>query len=309
MSAVYVALSIASCQYAVAKIVPLADGGWSLIPLINPVPFPGWLLLEIATDYSRSGASQALRQDLLAEYRSDSRVKLSIHAGGFVQFSRVGERGLLSGRDPMTRRPRGLGHSTSSIADPPRSGPMFGMTAWGVAEYPRLCPGRQALVFGDEDLYDEFPDSSEVGDAFAIDCWPLPRWALASASISTAHRYLEMPGHPVYADEPFRFSVLDTGNPLMILGLVVTRFHGGFPSSSGATLSGPSDRKGQRALMGVLPPPYSASVPSADYDAAFPGLTEPRAILPITRWLPPTQRSRPWGRRSPVSCEHPDDAT
>jgi hypothetical protein len=299
MSSAYVAIATEWGERAIAKLVPLADGGWSLIPLLNPDPFPGWWLAEIATDYSRGGTMRSHGDDLLAEYRSDHPVKLSVHGGGFVQFSRVGQRGVVSGRDKISRRPRGLGYESRPVTDPPRSGSMFTMTAWGLEEYPYLRPNRQAIVFGENDLYDQWPDSAEIGTAYALDCWPLPRYALAAASISTTRRLLNMPGHPFYAGQPFQFTVLDTGNPLMILGLVVTRFRSGFPSPAGATIGAPSDRRMERALTGILPRPDVATAKSADFVSSESRLAEPRRILPVVKWLSDAGLARrPWGRRS-----------
>lgn len=307
MSSAYVAIGTEWGERAIAKVVSLADGGWSLIPLLNPDPFPGWWLAEMATDYSRPGTLVSHGDDLLAEYRSDHPVKLSIHGGGFVQFSRVGERGVVSGRDKITHQPRGLGYESWPVMDPPRTGPMFGTTTWGLAEYPSLRPNRQAIVFGKNDLYDQWPDSSEIGNAYALDCWPLPRYALAAASISATRRLLDMPGHPFYAGQPFQFTVLDTGNPFMILGLVVTRFRSGFPSRAGATLNAPSDRLMQRALTGIMPRPDGATAESADFVTSESPLAEPRRILPVTKWLSDAKLARrPWGRRSAAPGNPPD---
>ncbi len=309
MSSAYVAIATEWGERAIAKVVSLADGGWSLIPLLNPDPFPGWLLAEMATDYSRGGTRRSHGDDLLAEYRSDHPVKLSIHGGGFVQFSRVGQRGVVSGRDKITHQPRGLGYESWSVTDPPRSGPLFTTTAWGLAEYPALRPHQQAIVFGENDLYDQWPDSAEIGTAYAVDCWPLPRYALAAASISTTRRLLDMPGHPFYAGQPFQFTVLDTGNPLMILGLVVTRFRSGFPSPAGATLGASSDRRMERALIAILPCPDGATMESADFVDLESRLAEPRRILPVTEWLSDAQLARPWGRRSVAVRKPPNDSS
>jgi len=281
-----------------ARLVPYRDGGWAMIPAFRPVPHPGFLLVEIATDYSRTGVMEVPRASLLREYRSAHGVKLSVHGGGFVQFSRVEAEGLLSGVDPTTHQARAFGLQSWPTTDPPRSGPMFALTAWGLANYPVLEASRSvAVVVGDDWQYLEDPDLEVERNAVALEFWPLPRSALPEARRIGDLTILKVGTHPYYADQPVDFVVLDTGNPLMILGLVVTLCGSQWEAQSGVSMAGPSDLAMNRAFLSVSPPPHPYAVPSADYVDAFPALPPGRTLFPPTHWVVPDGRlGRPWGR-------------
>jgi len=281
----------------VAKVEPYRDGGWALIPAFRPMLHPGFLLVEIPTDYSRAGVMHVPRASLLREYRSAQGVKLSIHGAGFVQFSRVGSEGLLSGVDPGTHRARAFGLQSRPTTDPPRSGPMFGLTAWGLADYPVLQTTRPvAVVVGDDWQYLEDPDLDIERNGVALEFWPLPRSALPQARRIGDLTILNGGTHPYYADQRVDFVVLDTGNPLMILGLVATVCATQWEAPSGVSMGGPSDLAMNKALLAVSPPPHSYPVPSADYADAFPALPPGRALFAPTHWAPERRLSRPWGR-------------
>jgi hypothetical protein len=281
----------------VAKVQPYRDGGWALIPAFQPVPHPGFLLMEIPTDYSRAGAFHVPRSSLLREYRSAHGVKLSVHGAGYVQFSRVGSEGVLSGVDPVSRQARAFGLQSRPTTDPPRSGPMFGISAWGLAGYPALATSRRDVVVVREDRqYLENPDLDLERSGVALEFWPLPRWALPHASRVGDLTILEGGRHAYYADQLVDFIALDTGYPLMILGLVATAYVVQRPASTGVWMSGPSDLGGNRALAAVSPPPHSDPVPSADYTDAFPALPPGRLLFSPTQWVPDRRLNRPWGR-------------
>jgi hypothetical protein len=201
--AVAVALSDAGTNSSIAKLVPLADGGCSLIPAFSPSPHPGWLLVEVPVDYSVAGVMRAPRENLFAGYRSDFPVKLSLHGSGLVQFSRVGAQGVLSGRDPVSRAPRALGYDSFPITDPPRTGPMFGRTAWGLSAYPAVQRNRAAVVAQDADVWDQDPDTSKPGNAYAFEFWPLPRWALPHARVAGGHLILIADADPILLRDHF----------------------------------------------------------------------------------------------------------
>jgi len=108
-------------------------------------------------------------------------VKLSLHGDGFVQFSRAGTTGILSGRDPTTGKIRGFGLHSFSPMDPSRTGPMFSMSAWGLSEYETVDRGaRGTLTVDERSFYYEQPNRTGQ-NAYVLEFWPLPRWALPHA--------------------------------------------------------------------------------------------------------------------------------
>jgi hypothetical protein len=280
----------------IAKLASYPDGGWAVIPGFEPQPHPGYLLLEVPADYSRAGAQLMPRPSLLREYRSAHGVKLSIHGDGYVQLSRVGTEGVLSGRDPITHSPRAFGFQSFRTTDPPRTGPTFAVMAWGLELFPRPR-ARNTLTVPETEFYVERPDLVEHRTAIALEFWILPRWALPHAHRRGELNILEGGPRPYYASQPVEFIVLDTGHPMMILGLVVTACHAGWPSPSGISLQSPSDFAMRRTLQAISPPPYADGVPSADYEAAQPALRRSRTIVLPTQWVSDDTLVRPWGRR------------
>jgi hypothetical protein len=267
-----------------AKVIAYRDGGFGLVPLYAVDPGLGTLLVETPAAYDAPGFL-VHQQSMYREYRSSHPVKLSIHGSGFVQFSRAGTNGVISGKDPLTRRARGFGYQSPPPTNPPRSGPMFAMTAWGLGEYGDYHgPGKHSILMGPDDIYSAQPGAPGLS-GYALEFWPLPRYALPSARLHGGLVKLTNPPHRYYNNKPFDFTVLDVGNPLMILGLVVTRFAPEWATPSGMTLSGPSDLSQRKALFAVSPIPQSGSFSSADYqEVSSQGLKEGSALLlPVTR--------------------------
>jgi hypothetical protein len=260
------------------------DGGFGLVPLYAVDRAHGTLLLETPTAYDAPGFL-VHQHSLYREYRSSYPVKLSIHGSGFVQFSRAGTTGVIAGKDPQTGRARGFGYQGPPPANPARSGPMFGMTAWGLGEYEDyLGPGKHSILMGRDDVYASPPGAPGLS-GYALEFWPLPRYALPAARLRGGLLKLANPPHPYYNNKAFEFTVLDVGNPLMILGLVVTKFAPLWEAPSGMTLSGPSDLSKRKALLAIAPIPTSDPTASADYkDVNGQPLAEGSAlVLPVTR--------------------------
>ena len=279
----------------VGKVSMLKDHGFAFFPAFKPDPHPGFWLGEVPADYSRAGRSQVGREQLFREYRSTGAVKLSVHGDGYVQLSRAGAGLLLSGRD--NGRPRAFGYQSFAPTDPPRSGPSVGMMVWGLVGYPLPKPGVATMVFGPDELYLQHPDESIAREAYAVEFWFLPRYALMEAC--RHHDKLYVPGpvnHPYYASQPVEFAVHDFGHPLIVIGIVITQFHGGFSAPSGVSLGTMSDRTSTRVLAAIAPPPHAEALPSADYGDAYPRLPDAARLWTPPSWLPTNSKGRLWGR-------------
>jgi len=278
----------------------LADRGFSLVPAFDPKPHPGTWVGEVPVDYSRAGAAHVGLEQLFREYRASGGVKLSIHSDGFVQLSRRDADGLLSGKQ-SDGRPRAFGYQSFMPTDPPRSGPSFGLSAWGLVEYPPAKPNSASLVFRPDEVYQQYPDVEHERNALHVDFWFIPRYALREGVRRGGITFVPGPPHPFYAWEPFEFAVADLGHPLIVIGVVVTAHNVDFSAPSGMSMGVMSDRGMIRTVMAISPPPHDKALPSADYKDARPALPEPIRVLTPTRWdqrEPPPGRC--WGRARPA---------
>jgi hypothetical protein len=68
-------------------------------------------------------------------FTAEDRAKLTYHVDGFAQFSSEVQGKIVSGRDPKTGEPKGLGIYVRSLKSPSVSGPSVGVQVWGIAEF------------------------------------------------------------------------------------------------------------------------------------------------------------------------------
>jgi hypothetical protein len=280
----------------IARLTRLADGGVSIIPAYESVR-PGWLLIEISTNYAKVGEFSIPAEDLRRRYVTSGGIKLSLHRDGFVQFSRSGSRGLLSGTDPVTGAARAFGLDSFPLTYPPRSGPMFAMQTWGIDSYPTTFGRGNRIDIRPDSLYYQFPDRDIDRNGYALEFWPFSRDKLVHSK--SRHGLVLMPPirHPYYVGVPAEFVVVDVEGSAMCLGLVVTAMVFDSSLDSGAVLSSPSDKSMKRAMQAFSPVLSGGEDPrSADYDEAFPSLPPPRPFVE-PRFHPKTILDRPWGRK------------
>lgn len=77
----------------------------------------------------KAGEQKIRKGDIVKEFIIDKNSKLSIHKSGFVHLS---GKGILSGIDEKTGKPKGIGVFSSPLDNPVRSGPTFGFQCWGL---------------------------------------------------------------------------------------------------------------------------------------------------------------------------------
>src|SRR5438876_650953 len=133
----------------ITKVVPHSDGGFSVV-----VPYhkaqSGWLF-KLQVDYEILGESTF---PISKEYSADDRVKLTYHPSGFVQFSGEKPGKIVSGLDPSTGKPKGLGILSNPLSSPIQTGPTFGIVAWGLSDFESLAKDSDdVLTFRAEETY------------------------------------------------------------------------------------------------------------------------------------------------------------
>lgn len=248
----------------ITKIQPYRRGGFAIL-----MPYHAerrGYLAKYPVDYS-SREGGFFRADTI-EYSAQDRVKLSIHPDGFVQFSGEREGKILSGRDPATGVPKGLGLVSQALSDPIRTGPTFGVTVWGLNDFDPLKPSDRAdtIVFSEEDFYhrDCTPDSwsSYVIEGFVFPraFWSAVRKPAGTYRLSLAQPQFEVPGAVL------EFHVIPLPQQPVFLGLLASRLGEGTPyAPSGFILSGPSEFRRADALSAIYPSPWQAP-PDDDLD-------------------------------------------
>jgi len=137
----------------VTKIVGYREGGLGLLAPYHSAR--SGVLTKTLVDYS-AGGRRVAGEDMEL-FSAGDRVKLSYHPDGFVQFS--GERSgrIVSGKDPRSGEPRGLGIMANPMDAPVMTGPSFGISAWGLEDFlvQEGRPRGDLLVFEQDDfVYD-----------------------------------------------------------------------------------------------------------------------------------------------------------
>lgn len=116
--------------YSAVKILPLSDGGFSIV-------FPRFIdsnigkLEKIALGYEDYGTKMDVTHDNTEQYRAEDIAKFSYHDDGFVQFSSATNNKIRSGRDE-NGRPKGLGVISWPLSNPISTGPSFALSVWGL---------------------------------------------------------------------------------------------------------------------------------------------------------------------------------
>ncbi len=281
---------------SIARVVPYADGGFALLaPYVHA---RDWLLLQFPVDYSRAGEfGYDLEHGVHRRFRSSRGVKLSVHGSGFVQFSRSGQSGILAGRD-AAGEPRAFGYESFAPGRQwIRSGPYCAVAARGLDAWD--APKRRVaheVVVEEGDLYDESahaPPPSEP--TFVFEFWVIPRLALVESRSRGRHRVAEMPPHPYYGSRQIvQLIVVDIGQLLYVLGLVVTRAAFDMPDPVGVTISAPSNLAQTMAMIAMSPDPFPTA-DSADYQPGLERLPFRRVVAPPD-YRPHGPLHRPWER-------------
>ena len=246
----------------ITKIVPYGRGGFAVL-----VPYHRARrghLLKYPVDYSKRDLVLSFAE--ATEYSAEDRVKLSLHPDGFVQFSGENPGKIVSGRDPETGEPRGLGVMSRPLSAPVNTGPTFGITVWGLSAFEPLdaASRHNAVVFSEEDYYYRgcTPDTC---NGYIVEGFVLQEryWG----AVRNREGKLTMTVMPMFEaiGAVFEFRVVPLPGQPALLGLVTSRYRTDFDTPSGFALSGPSDLESSEVLSAIYPAPEDLGVASLDY--------------------------------------------
>jgi hypothetical protein len=255
------------------KVISYGDGSFGVLMPYHSAH--SGIIGKVPVDRSVFG-DWAVPYDSMILFSSANSVKLSYHPDGFVQFSGQINGKVISGRDPVTREPKGVGLIASPLSDPIRTGASVGIVAWGLEDFDELDePEEGALMFEKDEAYFRrcTPRTAEG--------WMLQLWVFSAKHWSGVRRSprggcsLQMAfGNFEASYSVLELKVIELYDVEVVLAAYVCRLPHA-PSSevhrSGWILNGPCQLdpatwKGH-GLIAVYPPPPSmdrSALPSLD---------------------------------------------
>jgi hypothetical protein len=176
-------------------------------------------------------------------FTAEDRVKLSYHIDGFAQFSSETQGKIISGRDPSTGEPKGLGLLTRFLKTPIVSGPSVGITVRGIKDFEVAEESEALILFEPNDCYYR---RSTPRDA---NCWHLCIYAFAVGWVPPVRfkgeqavmDYVLNPISGGTSGSVVELKVIYLEEEKVHLGLHVERFVGRWPIKSGWPMSGPGN--------------------------------------------------------------------
>jgi hypothetical protein len=225
--------------HKITKVVAYKEGGFGVLTPYHSAR-SGYLAIT-PVDYKEVGKNQVSDEELTL-FSANDRVKLSYHPDGFVQFS--GEIGgtIISGKDPATGQPKGIGLNINPLSRPISSGPTFGVTIWGLDEFEQVKKGtKNVLVFEESDWYYRGCNPSSANGWF-LDFFVFPTryW---SAARKTRHGFtLSLAFYGFEASMGvIEMRIIELPDQPVFLAGFASRCQTSFPSSSGWCLCGPGE--------------------------------------------------------------------
>lgn len=262
-----IALQENNKTYRIAKIVFYNDGGFAFfIPYCDRKE---GVLLKLKQNYAKQEMFVNIEHKCV--YSMKDSVKLSFHPDGFVQFSSAGATKLISGRDPITKKPKGLGIFSNPLDKPITTGPTFGGSMWGLTHYKELCNAKAdetSVVFTEEDYYLR-NCSDKDWNAYTLECFlfeykriekNIRHHSDAKKDVMILHKNFE--GSP----RVFCHRILPVFDRNYVVGILISRTKVGFASKTGFVISGPAQAINQHegyALHAVTDFPFDAIEPKS----------------------------------------------
>lgn len=255
---------------------------------------------KMPIDYKKIGRFAVPRADIIG-FTADNRVKLSYHPDGFVQFSGEAQGTIISGRDPTTGEPKGVGLMSQPLSSPIRSGPSFAISAWGLHDFAVLPDAEcgAAVLFERDDLYFRGTTPSEA-NGIILEVFAFPKRYWAGVRQRGRDYVLTLAFKDFEASRAaIDLKVIDIPGQDVMLASFASNARVLFPSDSGWVLNGPGsvapDGKGH-VLIGFYPRDtvLGDRVPSLDrVESATPSAT---AAQPVVAADEPTVPSGPPAR-------------
>jgi hypothetical protein len=239
----------------ITKIIGLNGDGFSVITPYHKAR--SGFLFKAPADPAVVG-NQIISIDQLIGFTVDARAKLTYHTDGFAQFSSERKGEIISGIDPITRKPKGLGLFAPPLTSPIWTGASIGITVWGLDDFEPLGNlGKSTLIF--EPHHFHYRACSPIdANGWHLEIYAFPKKAILPCRWDEGHLLVDVAIEPLHGRlvSVKRLSIIRLPKEEVSLGIVVNRMIVDFSSASGWVLSGPGDwtfeRKGH-VLEGIYP--------------------------------------------------------
>jgi hypothetical protein len=243
--------------YKITKITSLNGGGFSVLTPYHRA-HSGFLFKHAINPrmFDKAGEHQVRWTDCAA-FTAENRTKLSYHVDGFTQFSSENQGTIISGRDPNTGEPKGLGVMARPFSDPSTSGPSVGVSVWGLEDFEEADQEEKLIVFEPPDFFYRLwrPDETNLWHLgiYVFNAVPPVRFDSGQAKMDFALTYPPTAG---VVGSIVTLKMIRLEAEKVSLGLYVESVVGNFPSKSGWQMSGPGSWTSNQTgyvLHGVYP--------------------------------------------------------
>lgn len=259
--------------HKITKIISLNGGGFSILTPYHKARSGVLFKQTVNPNIALKAGERKVGWTECALFTAENRAKLTYHMDGFVQFSSENPKTIISGRDPNTGEPKGLGIMARSLSNPSESGPSLGITVWGLEAFDAVRPEECALVFEPTDFYyrkwgPEEVDSLHLGIyVFPVDAVPPTRFVEDQPVMDFVLRFPMTAG---VAGSVVTLKTVRLEAERVYLGLYVECWAGEHPSKSGWIMSGPGNWNANQIgyVLGAVYPRDHIPIegrPSLDY--------------------------------------------
>jgi hypothetical protein len=252
--------------HLVARITPQKDGFSFSVPYHTE---KHGIILELPLQYDKTEFVVPFSDMKL--YSVSDTVKLSFHMNGFVQFSRGGQKQIVSGYNQDLNLVKGAGlHAPDPVIV--TSGPICGVIAQGLHGF-RLRKNEKAELFESKDFWYHPKFSGPHDTAYNLEVFMLSRQVANSSRIVDGNQIatLRLPfNSPIYFE--FDIRIIELPNRPYVLGAILSRMTTDDAVDSGYKLAGPGcgdpESGVKKSIMAHYPRPLcldSLECTSLDY--------------------------------------------
>ena len=240
----------------ITKVIGLNGGGFSVLTPYHKAK-SGFLWKMPVPPNLREPGTHGVSHKLGTAFTANDRVKLSYHTDGFAQFSSEKAGRIISGIDPATGEPKGLGLYTRPLTSPISSGPSVAVTVWGIEEFEEAKGSDHPLIFEADEFYCR-SCTPEEATAWILSIFVFPVKVAPPVRFRQGQALLDIAADPAHGGlmNVIQLKLMHLRKEEVFLGAYVNAVKGSFSGNSGWILNGPGNHgwglKGH-VLMGIYP--------------------------------------------------------